>query len=775
MSDFMPPGADPVWQQMMMEYMMGFNPMDPSTSMLGMQPNAPTFAMPDFQNMYGVIPQDEDSLDFAKDSANYLQDYANIQMDPALWMSAGTSALSPNALAPQTTQAVIDRPGMRALEAYRSRPNTFEGIIATEILDNGGTGNSAISKMRQVIESVYDPSTGEVRRELPEGSEGLDPELVAQADEYRRMLGSVTIDGIPTVDYNTAYDNAAAMERAYLEDPQPGRTGAIYNEAGEMVSQGGELTIMYDENGNEQLVETRTQEAPLAEWLRKNGLSSPYDQYDANDFMSGDWMAQQQQYNEGESTMRDAMEAYQRESDLMGALQRGEVSPEDVLSQFDPDRHVVPPVDYSERTRWADDMPETVIDPDALRDQWGEAVENGAELPGTLLNSGVYMPDFTSPSGSPNPELAPLVTSMNENIPQVGSATNWSPEPGHIFPGEAGYDAHLLQHQHGEIPGAGQGPPGGGAQEYGGVLGNEGLAAMQRFLAQSSTPPTPGGGQSLDYGSDPATYEEFLAQQQAAGLPTAPVVPPPVSLASAVAQVESEPQRAPNYGGQWPGYQSQLPGYARGAAQQARQPGDVDYRAEQGGGDIPPVTINGKPNPEYQEYLTANAGRIRQAQRPVVPEPVSLEHAVGQLPQAGRTVTGGVTDSMLRYMQTGEVGDEDEDDETAPMPSGNRWRRYTTGERGWQQLDLDDEDRTRLEAIGVQAGRKRTAKKERNRIFEERKNEKYRVYNHEFGVAQARSRMAREAGITPYQQQMLARRMVPMAMGLTGSGYLPGA
>lgn len=49
-----------------------------------------------------------------------------------------------------------------------------------------------------------------------------------------------------------------------------------------------------------------------------------------------------------------------------------------------------------------------------------------------------------------------------------------------------------------------------------------------------------------------------------------------------------------------------------------------------------------------------------------------------------------------------------------------------------------------------------------------------RQYGGDYGRALATAYLMQQAGITPLQQQLSARRQVPIGMGLVGSGYLPG-
>ena len=48
------------------------------------------------------------------------------------------------------------------------------------------------------------------------------------------------------------------------------------------------------------------------------------------------------------------------------------------------------------------------------------------------------------------------------------------------------------------------------------------------------------------------------------------------------------------------------------------------------------------------------------------------------------------------------------------------------------------------------------------------------AYGADWGHALGMARAAQDAGVTPYQQQIMARRMAIMASGMPTGNYLPG-
>ena len=261
-------------------------------------PYAPSFS-PQQYSLFGQnVPQDPEQLDYERDATNLIQDQVSNMFSPENMFLSAPHGLDPTAFEDIVSYEQVQRPGydflarqmQGGIDPATGQPmpqTTWNGMVAEEIMVNNGSANSAYSKARQILDKYADGSGGYVIPEEDPLAKQLFFSLPTWKDEF---------SGRDTVDWKGALDNATSWEQMYAEDPKPGPQGAIYSEEGEMVSPGGNLILQRDAQGNEILVAEQREQSPVSELFAEYGLPSPYDKYEAADFMGPDWAAGEQAY-----------------------------------------------------------------------------------------------------------------------------------------------------------------------------------------------------------------------------------------------------------------------------------------------------------------------------------------------------------------------------------------------------------------------------------------------------------------------------------------------
>ena len=295
---------DPMQQQAMTQFVLGRGPM------ANPNPYAPTFGMQQYQTFGQPNTLSEDQLDYGKDYANYQQDMFDLQFSPEVAMLSGAAGIPHEAFEPTVTYEAIPRPGTDFLQRQiqqeaaidpttgmpiidpttgqpvrvPSQVQSYSGIVADEIMNGSGNSASAMAKIRQIIAQGQDAGAS-----TDPSDPAYDPQYAALVNSMPTMYDTF---GEPQIDWMTAQGDAQSWEQAYYEDPRPGPAGAVYDSEGNMISGGeGTMELQYDSAGNQILVKKTEEPTPVMEMFAEYGLPSPYDRYEAADFMGPDWEA----------------------------------------------------------------------------------------------------------------------------------------------------------------------------------------------------------------------------------------------------------------------------------------------------------------------------------------------------------------------------------------------------------------------------------------------------------------------------------------------------
>src|SRR5262245_48925976 len=317
MSNAYPPQPDPSMAGL------GFG-MDPTTqlmimAMLGQgdfaSMNAPAFNVPQMQSLMGMVPTQNPSGSplTASTQANILGDYSNLLFDPAMAAFAGTDAYSPQAFEPTTTTEIVQSPELQSIYGYLRDRESFEGRIATELME-GGTAMGAVGKIRQFMADASRNSEADLAVK-----NRLALELPPALDSITGQPMPVTPDGLG-VNWMEAQNQARDIGEQWAGIPSIGPTGPVMDAQGNVVSEGGERMWSTDDSGAPVMINVQTKPSPLGKKFEQLGLSSPYEQYTPEDFMTPDQIALQQQYDQSQPVidqmMQEYLNSYARESDI---------------------------------------------------------------------------------------------------------------------------------------------------------------------------------------------------------------------------------------------------------------------------------------------------------------------------------------------------------------------------------------------------------------------------------------------------------------------------
>ena len=795
------------------------------------------------QVMQQMVPQYQPLSDKPLTAANQsslLNSYGNLLFDAPMMAMGGVNAFSPDAFASTVSQTPVDAPMFSAFTGYLRNESTFEGSVASELI-NGGSASSAVQKMRAFIEANPD-----------------DPE----AQRMIQLLPPVPYDAMadpeapPQVDWSEAQNNARRIEEQFYVMPSAQRAllpQLLNPEASlgaEVQTEEGALSLGEDEMGNPVIMQTAVTPSEQAQKFTDLGLSLPTDTYQTEDFLPAEWEAQQQNHlNVVQPAVDQAMQQYldTQRPEPLGAEQLAGQPAEPY--QYAADREQANGVTPEERAMEA--LYRLTYDPNPISDVAGNlssgvnaigrtAAEYGGQVAEPL--NGVWQGPLAAIAqvlgggGWRNADdvaenVFGRAGEVASNIFGGGSdleAMQWIEErqrqqAAEQLAGAAGEQAPvdpeqvnamvemLMQAGNQSID---QNPLDllGG---YGGPAGQSpgiGELIRRRQEGYGETPPPPEPGQDLwnrltgegppppdeptsrDFGSDPATYDEFLTQL---GFPTTPAgqAPPPGSTPQDLVPgsemwnrlVGNDPTPPPPYaapgaqpanqpGG--PAYMEQfpqitdamlrailpgndqrstdLPPYAQQGAQPANQPGGPAYQAQ----NLPP-------------YAQPGAQPANQPGGPGFqnPQQMTLAMLTAILGQQGRQPQPANQPGGPEYMEQFETGENY--DPLSSAQTGERVRgtgaprgrpTRTRAGQGGHQLLLRGQSQQRV---------RDRAHDDWINAFESGIRSQQATYGEDFGAALAQSRMAQQSGVTPYQQEMAMRRMVASAMGMPTGAY-PG-
>jgi len=491
------------------------------------------------------------------------------------------------------------------------------------------------------------------------------------------------------------------------------------------------------------------------------GLSLPTDTYQTEDFLPPGWEEAQQNYEQvTQPAVQQAMQAWMGEKPTLGNPPRpreGLGLPED--QQAGQANAVTP------EERAAEALYRVLYDPNQISNMAGDFSGMLGTLAGGVADVGseALAPLSGAWQGAGGGGGIPRPDEMAETVfGGLGGLFAGTPEG---VEGMAYLEQMRRQQAAQELARAAGGQP---AQDDGGggLFGNIWDAITDTASAGGSAGAVvPGGDEAwnritggqappmqVDYGSSPATYEELLTQL---GFPTGEPTPPYV------------------YGGSTPG-----PERPRGVQPGATppyvysggytMPGPERPRPVEPGGQ-PPYVYGGGGYPTIDAMLAMLLPGNDQRSTSLPPyaqqgaQPANQPGGAAYLNQAPTPPPGAQParqpggPEYLKEMETGEQRREDE--KSAQILGGSTDRRGI---------------RRRATRSPESARRYRAAFEEWDRLTDEAFREKQQLYGADQGYAMGLAAGLRAQGQTPYLQEMMARRMTAMAMGMPNSGYLPG-
>lgn len=797
------PGLDPMYQQALLQYLMGVGAYDPAMMGGGFydSPALPSFNPEQVSSMYGIVPQVDAEGDPLSPSnqTNYLQDYVDLMMDPALMAFGGVDAFSPEAFQGSTSYETIDSPELMQMQQYLAAdPTSFEGMVAAE-LANGGTPGTATAKLFEVLG--------------PTPMESEDPAIQAIIAQF--PLQDYQTGEIIGFDWNAATARAEEIGDVYARVPTAGPTGTIVDPAtGQVVQQGGENQWMMDANGNPILVEASYTPSPLEEKFNELGLSSPFDEYQAEDFMSPEWQQLNANYVDLSPQVDQAYQEFleAQSQSLAPQPQRGvDTTPGVVDASFFPTPDVLSGEGIIDvRPEAAQGTVEPLVDPagadvmyteaqgDVSPDELGSvyqlgptefqewAITNADRLSPSIrseltdfANSQLLMPggqgaDWQAVVNALGPDY--VNTGQSDEAAALGfmGGTNLSPIPdGGSDPAMLRFRSDSSELEGVELPVR---PGGGGAErfeDYGmypdainDLINNSRMVEGFRSPRRSDEP-----------GPDEPTDQTLTDQWAAAlGFPTSQSQAPPLNLgASSGSPFALDIPVTPSGGLAGPPAQptyNPLPSQPQGPplnlATSSGSPFAPDIPLTSSGalaGPPPQPAYNPLPQStltdQWSEALGFPTSPRSTPSAPVRPQ----RHPEG--PMGGQMYEDMLASQLTRF-QTGERPVGSNAPSTPPQSEGV----FTGGRRNQERYDpLSSATTGRRRRLTGRAGREWA---EFNKLNTEYRRNRDAVLTEEYGRAKMRAHLMRQAGVTPLQQELMARRMIPQAMGVPGSGQMPG-
>ena len=698
--------------------------------------------------MQGFVPQTDlegDPLSINQQMSVLNSGYGNLMFDMPFIGLAGPGAFSPQAFTPMVTQEPVDSPMFSAFSQYLNDDTTFEGMIAREIIE-GGSARTAVQKIRALVEAnPDDPNTMQLIQML------TPVPYDAMADPNAPLSSQI--------DWGQAQDDATRIFEQYHSMPAGERSLlpqvlGIEPPGGVIDTEDGQLSLGQDGLGNPIIMRTTETMSEPAQKFAELGMSNPADVYEATDFLPASWQVDQQNYQDVVlPAVEQAMAKFmsypsadeQQTQDLMNQLrtpgQNLMENPRLTPSAGTAAAPAAPagtgelPAQASELTgaysRGLQDVQQGVTTgvegalAKAFGQGWQQALERLVGGVGASDAARVAQTTSADPGGLGAVQAA---QAMLERLFGTTSTTDG---------GGGGLSLNPLDLFGTSDTGSGGSitpSPAGNMVPLGPLMANR--AAQNRAQGTPPEPPIPGqtdpDSEAMQrlLGATPAGNDGGYFSQWQQALNPEPPPQPPSGGAPAVGQVEPGAEVWNRVLGDVPSDQTDaLLRYllTTGTSQYS---GHVDQsEAALARGDVPgppPVTINGQPNPAYQEYLDQTAGPqitgvggppdpLSTLRAPTAPDPLSVIRALRpeQLPSRGN---GTARDNLQRS--------------TYREPPGRRSARSA-----WFDA-IDQANTSRQQVYGG------------------------------LGSALGQAAVMRAQGVTPYMNEMMARRQAAMLMGM---------
>ncbi len=641
---------------------------------------------------------------------NYLQDYLSIMMDPAVAAMFGSGAYGSDAFAPTATYEQVSTPGRDQLMRYLSRPGTIEAYIAEQIL-SGGTAASAVAELQQAHEANPD-----------------DPEVSALVGQLPMQEGDTGWE----TDWTAAGERFRSMEQTFMEDPVPGTRGAIIDpETGEVISPAEEVVEMVDEQGNPVLMRVEQEASPMAEWFRKRGLSLPTDTYTPEDLLG-------QQWAQGQGLVDDARTAFEQASQEYLAAEEAAARPSH----------------------------------DA------EALAANMFSPGMMAQPGVERPADVPTSQMWNDPLAsiqyriPVMPTQTQNRPSADSLD-------HVYP-EAQAQYNPIPSGAFEVTDLASASPVDFERQVRanwGTMTDEQRDAAWEYMMNNQL-----SGDLYDQGEWNQTVANLTPVFDGEEIPVASGASPDLLVPHATTAPVTDrrgdnettgwqpPEGADYHDGAWYDRDGNLIGTAATedspnvqlvtpATYYGTSPGAYTGGGGGGGGGRPLATVSTLPWSILRQMPQSDDDG----------EPTEEERAARRRAYAQQ---------QEQFMH----GDENAEARRRAFANSREEAFYGEGSgsqnRSALRFLLDDAMATGRR-LDQQQTEQRYQARDRARSgslasFRNLVQQTGQTYGADYGRAAAQAWLMQQQGITPLQQQLAARRQVPIGMGLVGSGYLPG-
>ena len=808
---------------------MSDQPVDPMIAyMLGLPPYdtgmGPVFNQAQLGGMMAYPPTDATY----SQQANLLDDYTNLMFDAPFIGQAGAQAFAPGAFDPTISQEPVDSPNFQSFTGYLRNEATFEGAIASEIV-NGGSAASAIGRLRQMYDD--NPDAPELQQLVgllePLGPGEFDPE------------------GRPSDAFNwdTATNMALRIQDTYLTMPATER--ALLPQvidpslAGQTIpTEDGELSVGVGPDGTPMIMRTTVTPSELGGKYAELGLSPPTQQYTYQDFLPQSWQTQEENYRDViEPGVIEAMQRYQQMAPQeMGAEQlAGEGRP--YIGTAEPDQgydwNQELPANIARASAASEAMAPLFRGANTLMESLGATA--GEIAPDSLGNPALAATMGTNPGLALLGGAADLLGGLFGRRPAEGNEPAPTPQPG-VTDDQQSDGGNMLGGLWNSLTGAFS-SSGGGVTDVGAggtqlqarpsaLMGPKTpetalmSAAMARRLLTNEEPGPPpledafiegdelysvqpgaqpgapdyramteaylagGGGRSVTDQGDFARWNPDVpvtgaqVPQRSQGIPSPGYAYGPSAPA---------PQPPYVYG---PGYAHMGPDLGPPAPGTTLQqfPGGEDLYSVQPGGGVtePPPQLPASAQdfspPGTAPYYSGNQPDtdlmlqiLGLQQRSAFPPDADVGpryhfpyNATGSLPISPPDADVGPR-YHFPYNATGSL----------PIRTGEE-PRYESPEQTTRRGISGKPTPTRPGSESViWTGQSRQGAYDARRAeyieaAREANRRKREIFGADYGSAVARTMMAREQGITPYINQMMARRMAAMAMGQPSSGYAPG-
>lgn len=483
-------GPPPQMRRSMQQYVLGGQGAPSQAAMF------PSFSPAQYGLFGQNVPQGEDQLDWEKDSTNLVQDQIALLSDPMTAILSGEGGFAPQSFEPTVTYEQLPRPGYDffarqinmapQVDPQTGQPmidpntgmpvmgpapeQTYQGIVADEIINQQGSSGSAMAKIKKMLQDFDEAGVSD------DPEHPLRPQYEMLYNSLPSMQGEMAMAGEPPViDWMQAQDDAENWELTFHEDPKVGQAGGVvYDEEGNLLSTGeGINEIQYDDAGNQILVKKVSEPTPTMELFEEYGIPLPTDRYEAADFMGPDWVAKQQRYGEAEAQAK-AMQQMLRQggtvgmTDIMGGKQFR--NQRKALNQAEEDYH------------------------NAVKASYGQAPDGGP-LPGPHEEGGKYANmnlDLLPPEWradweadrlrrqTEGPVNAEGTVGGQSILNRIGQAVGAVSRPGSILAGNEGRQASRLGYvQPGAMISSALGEAAGVDQEHGGPIETEEQAALK--------------------------------------------------------------------------------------------------------------------------------------------------------------------------------------------------------------------------------------------------------------------------------------------------------